>query len=504
MKRKSVVYVLLLAIIMTMIMMPVSGLAAGNTQLLVNNTPFSSNVPPVEQAGNLFSPAKELANALGGTFSYDHAAQTGTLRLGENELIFRLDNSVVKFNGKYIQASAPMKVQGNRFMIPVRVAVEKLGGQVYYREDKNIAMVFQPVNGKIIYKVMPGDSLWIISQAFGTTISAIKTLNELTSDSIYIGQRLTVKSYTPETAKFSAQTVKTATLRKGPGFDAAEVNYLAAGVNITVTGKLGEWFKVETPKGNGYMYSTVISVLQNMTDGASSSNYFDANIPVDTSGDTVTYNNYTVQKGDNLWSISEKFGITDYELAAANDVTRSSMLNIGQILKIPAHNIAVKKTLGLKYGEVLDWFSEGQYAFPMGKIGKLVDMETGKSFMVKRTMGANHSDTEVLTAGDAQIMKEIFGGNWSWNRKPFILETDGRRFAVSVSGMPHAGVDGVPYLQNVANRSDNWEYGPNYDRIPGNGMDGHFDLYFLNCLRHNDGMLDAAHQYNVLRAGGLE
>jgi hypothetical protein len=140
----------------------------------------------------------------------------------------------------------------------------------------------------------------------------------------------------------------------------------------------------------------------------------------------------------------------------------------------------------------------------MGKTGKLTDIATGKSFMVKRTLGANHSDTETLTAQNSQIMKDIFGGTWNWTRRTFILEADGRRLAVSVAGMPHAGVDGVPYLQNIDNRSDNYGYGTNYDSISGNGMNGHFDLYFLNCLKHADNKIDAAHQYNVLSAGGLQ
>jgi len=70
--------------------------------------------------------------------------------------------------------------------------------------------------------------------------------------------------------------------------------------------------------------------------------------------------------------------------------------------------------------------------------------------------------------------------------------------------MPHAGVDGVTFLANVDNRSDNWGYGPNYDSIAGNGMDGHFDVYFVNCLRHVDNKLDPAHQYRVLMSGGLK
>ena len=198
-----------------------------------------------------------------------------------------------------------------------------------------------------------------------------------------------------------------------------------------------------------------------------------------------------------------KDGDTDYELAAANNISRQAILYIGDVLKAPVHNIPVKDKVSEKSGEILDWFSEAQYAFPIGSVGRVTDVETGKGFMIKRTMGANHADCETLTPADSKIMKEIFNGYWNWNRRPFILEFNGRQFAVSISGMPHSGVDGVPYMQYVANRSDNYGYGPNYDTIAGNGIDGHFDVYFLNGLRHKDNQIDASHQQNLLLAGGL-
>ena len=190
-------------------------------------------------------------------------------------------------------------------------------------------------------------------------------------------------------------------------------------------------------------------------------------------------------------------------MASANNITTNTVIYVGQQLKIPVHNIAIKKTPGTQYGEILDWYTEAQYVFSTGKTGKLIDPITGKSFNVKRTMGAGHSDTETLTDEDSKIMKEIFGGVWTWTRKALILEVDGRRLAASISGMPHAGVDGVAYLQTVANRSDNYGTGPNLDTISGNGMDGHFDLYFLNSRRHIDNKIDAPHQYNILVSGGL-
>ena len=89
----------------------------------------------------------------------------------------------------------------------------------------------------------------------------------------------------------------------------------------------------------------------------------------------------------------------------------------------------MKKTPGAQYGEILDWSSEAQYVFSIGKTGKVTDPVSGKSFMIKRTMGANHSDTEPLTAQDTKTMKEIFGGAWSWDRKIFMLEVDGREIS---------------------------------------------------------------------------
>lgn len=501
---------LVLAVIITMLISVSVGTysvyadTSSNIGISVNNQLVSCSVAPVYSNGVILVGAKELMAALGGSFDYDSNSMTGTVKQAENEIVFRLDDSVVKINGKYIQATAPMKILGYRFMIPVEFVSQKLGADVYMNAGKNLFMIFKPIDGKIIYQVAPGDTLWIISRLFGTTISSLKQLNGMTGDTLYVNQKLVIKYYTPFSSLYPAQTTSSATLRSGPGFSFSEMNYLQAWTDITVAGKNGNWYKAATPKGNGYIYYSIVRVKQDIRDTLADSTFFDKEIPVDTSKDYVTYSTYTVQKGDSIWSISEDWGILDYELAGANNLTINSAIFPGQILKVPVHGIEVKSTLGPQYGELLDWFKEGQYVFPIDTVGKFIDMETGRSFTAKRTMGANHSDTETLTAQDTQVMKEIFGGSWTWNRRPFILEVSGRRFAVSVSGMPHAGVDGLPYLQDVSNRSGDFGYGPNYDRISGNGMNGHFDVYFMNCLRHVDSKIDPGHQYTVLAAGGLQ
>jgi LysM repeat protein len=43
------------------------------------------------------------------------------------------------------------------------------------------------------HKVVSGDSLWMLSQKYNLSIAQLKTLNSLTSDTIYVGQTLKVR-----------------------------------------------------------------------------------------------------------------------------------------------------------------------------------------------------------------------------------------------------------------------------------------------------------------------
>jgi hypothetical protein len=143
--------------------------------------------------------------------------------------------------------------------------------------------------------------------------------------------------------------------------------------------------------------------------------------------------------------------------------------------------------------ELLDWWKEAQFIFARDSIATVKDVYTGKTFKVKRTMGTNHADSEALTLKDTETIKSIWGG-FSWDRRPVHVYINGRVLAASMSAMPHAGLDSAPAYAYVNNRSDGYGSGENLDVIKNNGMDGHFDIHFLNSTRHKDGKIDPEHQ----------
>lgn len=503
--RKKVIGVLL---IMVFFLVPIQVHASSNDVLYsmnfwYNNNAIMQNGAIVNYNGKVMVPVKTFADAIGASAYLNRDTMTYTVSRRGVELVFNLNDNTVMVNGKYVWANAPMQIIEQRFYVPAAFMANKFGMKTYINYDKNRYEVYPSGNnGTVNVKVEFGDTLNKLASWYGVTVDWIKNQNKPASDMIYPGQML-IMGYCDQEYSYGAYASKNATLESGAGFAYADKGYLAAWTAITIKGKTGVWYYASTPKGIGYIHESVLWIDQGDSGFIGNSNYFNKEFSYSTAGDYISYKNYTVVKGDTIWSIATKNGITERDLRQANNLNYD-YLSIGQVIKIPVRHIGIKSVPSSGYGEVLDWMTQGQYVFSLNKIGVLIDMETGARIQVKRTTGATHADTEALTKADSQALKNAFGGSWSWERKPFLLEIDGRRYAVSVSAMPHAGVDGVAYLQNVSGRSGGYGYGPNYDAISGNGMEGHFDLYFLNGRRHKDGQIDPQHQATVLIAGGLQ
>ncbi|MFT9497736.1 LysM peptidoglycan-binding domain-containing protein, partial [Anaerosolibacter sp.] len=344
------------------------------------------------------------------------------------------------------------------------------------------------VDAQKIHTVQAGETYWIISEKYGVNIHELMRINNASEKTMLnIGDKLVIPSEATEKVHIvqSGETYWIISQKYG-----VDVKVLLAynGANENTVLYVGQSAKI--PVGNMAPTITNNTVLQPQTNTVTKP--------------YITYDSYTVQSGDNWWNLSIKFGIPQSELLKANNMSESTNLNIGDALKIPVHNIPIKDTPGEQYGEYLDWWTEAQYVIPVNAEFKVVDFYTGKSFMAKRTTGANHADVETLTIADTNAMKEIWGGSFSWDRRPAIIEYKGRTLAVSVASMPHAGNDSAPGGQYTAWRSDNYGSGYNLDWVKNNGIDGVFDIHFANSTRHSDGQVDTKHQENIKIAAGIK
>ncbi len=186
---------------------------------------------------------------------------------------------------------------------------------------------------------------------------------------------------------------------------------------------------------------------------------------------------HVVQPNETIWALARRYQVPQDLLVQANGLKNPSLIRAGDELIIPATaQAAGQPHPGV---ELLRW-DEVQKIYAHGKVVRVIDVRTGKSFRVRRYYGTNHADSEPLTQEDTAIMREVFGG-WSWERRPIIVEVDGRRIAASMNGMPHGN-----------------------GSIADNGFPGHFCIHFLGSRTHQSNKIDPAHQAAVLEAAGYQ
>ena len=154
-----------------------------------------------------------------------------------------------------------------------------------------------------IYTVQKGDSLYQIANKYGTTVLELKELNNLTSNSLSIGQVLKL----PDSKNDDLKETNIYTVQKGDS-----LYQIANKYNTTVD---------ELKKINN-LTNNILSIGQKIT------------LPIKSNELPIEYDYYSVQKGDSLYQIAKKYNITTDELKKINSLT-SNLLSIGQQLKVP-------------------------------------------------------------------------------------------------------------------------------------------------------------------------
>ena len=164
---------------------------------------------------------------------------------------------------------------------------------------------YVPLAGSDYYVVKKGDTLWSIARAYGLTVDKLKSLNNLTSNNLTIGDSLIVKDSSGNNDNSSsADNNKYYIVKKGDSLYS-----IARNNNMTV----------DKLKSLNNLTSNILSIGQKL---------------IISMGSNVPNNVYVVKKGDTLWSIANNFNVSVNDLKNANNKSNNS-LSIGEQLIIP-------------------------------------------------------------------------------------------------------------------------------------------------------------------------
>ncbi len=151
------------------------------------------------------------------------------------------------------------------------------------------------ISDKNYYIVKKGDTLWDLAVKYNTTVKAIKELNNLTSDSLKIGQQILI----PKNNNLSVKNDE----------------------NIYIVKKGDTLWDIAN------LYNTSVSNLKSLNNLNTNILQIGQKLKVPSS------KKYIVKKGDSLWKIARDNNTTINDLIKLNNL-KSTTLQIGQVLTI--------------------------------------------------------------------------------------------------------------------------------------------------------------------------
>lgn len=195
--------------------------------------------------------------------------------------------------------------------------------------------------GTQLYTVKRGDTLYTIANNFNTTVDNIKSLNNLTSNTLSIGQILIVPTGTttsntyrvrPGDSLYSIAKQFNTTVDELKRANNLTNNFISVNQELKIPSKIEEETQLYTVKSGDTLYSiakennTTVQNIKNANNLTSDILTIGTKLIIPTPETT-----YVVKPGDNLYQIARKYGTTVDNIKALNNLTTNN-LSVGQIL----------------------------------------------------------------------------------------------------------------------------------------------------------------------------
>lgn len=218
------------------------------------------------------------------------------------------------------------------------------------------------------YIVQKGDTLYSIANKLGTTVQELTKLNNLTSSSLSIGQVLKIPTEEVYEGEENIYIVKAGdTLYSIARDNNTTVNTIKELNNLTSnTLQIGQLLKLQSPlipeetytvqKGDSLYsiskkFNTTVDALKEANNLTSNILSIGQVLKLPTASETTTTITYTVKSGDSLYSIAREYNTTVDAIKSENNL-QSNLLSIGQVLKIPKE-ASLETTYTVKSGDSL-------------------------------------------------------------------------------------------------------------------------------------------------------
>lgn len=180
------------------------------------------------------------------------------------------------------------------------------------------------------YTVVRGDTLYGLALRYNTTVSAIKSANSLTGDTIYVNQRLTIPGQSSGSGSQNSGNSGSNNGDSSAGQSTSQYTVVAGDTLYGISRRYDT--SVSLLKSLNNLTSDTILIGQRLTVPSSTGANQTPNnpsVPVD-----VSTSNYTIKAGDTLSHIARQFNTTVRELQEINSLT-TDRIYVGQQLSVP-------------------------------------------------------------------------------------------------------------------------------------------------------------------------
>ena len=315
---------------------------------------ITTNTYVVQKGDSLYS----IANKLGTTVSElkkENNLTTNTLQIGEvlriptKEIYEEEENVYIVQKGDTLYSVA---MANNTTVDELKKANNLTSNILSTGQLLKIPSALLPESTYIVKK---GDSLYSIANKLGTTVSELKKENNLTTNTLQIGEVLRIP-----TKEIYEEEENVYIVQKG------DTLYSVAMANNTTVDEL--------KKANN-LTSNILSTGQLLKIPS-------ALLPEST---------YIVKKGDSLYSIANKYNTTVDELKRINNLT-SNILSIGQVLKLPSDKVSdVEK-------------EENTISYTVQKGDSLYSIARKYSTTIDKIKDLNNLTTNLLSIGQVLLI----------------------------------------------------------------------------------------------------